>query len=130
MKKLLLIVVLGLLIFSSVTYFLFIRDGKVILACKMIENKMAYFAYDKNIFYWEWNGGSLTWEKSIKYTKDEKNSFIIDHDPDDGEKLNKEMDLILKVKKKVPSIEYTLRGETVDNPRPCKRISYRALKKI
>ena len=34
---------------------------------------------------------------------------------------------VLKVKKNVPSIEYTLRGETVDDPRPCEEISNRKI---
>ena len=125
--KMIKIIIITLITFILTIYFVFIRNEKVILSCSMTDNKTGYFAYDKDTFYWEWNARSLVWEKSIKYTNDKKNSFVIDHDPDDGEKLDKEMDLILKIKKNVPSIEYTLRGETVDDPRPCEEISNRNL---
>jgi hypothetical protein len=124
-SKMIKIIIIILVTFVLVIYFTFIKNTKVILSCSMLENKIGYFAYDKDTLYWEWNARNLLWEKSIKYTKNEGNSFIIDHE--DGEKLDKEMDLILKVKKDIPSIEYTLRGETIGDPRLCKKISNRSL---
>ena len=126
-SKMIKIIITIFITFILVIYFTFIKNTKVILSCSLLENKIGYFAYDKDTLYWEWNARNLLWEKSIKYTKADKNSFIIDHDPEDGEKLDKEMDLILKVKKDIPSIEYTLRGETIGDPRLCKKISNRSL---
>ena len=124
-SKIIKIIIIILVTFVLIIYFTFIKNTKVILSCSMLENKIGYFAYDKDTLYWEWNARNLLWEKSIKYTMNEGNSFIIDHE--DGEKLDKEIDLILKVKKDIPSIEYTLRGETIGDPRLCKKISNRSL---
>jgi len=132
MKKLFRIEIMGLLlaIVILVIYFAFIRNNKVILSCSMLENKTEYFAYDKDTFYWEWGAEDKLWQQSFKFKEIDNNSFVIDFYEDEPVNAYSDMDMILKVKKNIPSIEYTLKGKTVGDARLCKKISNLALNKI
>lgn len=104
-----------------VIYFAFIRNNKVILSCGMLENKTKYFAYDKDTFYWEWGAEDKLWQQSFKFKEIDNNSFVIDFYEDEPVNAYSDMDMILKVKKNIPSIEYTLKGKTVGDARLFKK---------
>ena len=118
--------ILILSIFLLISYLVYFKDNKKYLSCDLLKSNTGFFAFDKKIFYWDWDDKKKIWLENISFIKVNKNIFIVDFTND--KTSYGDYDLILKVNMDKPSIEYTNKNDlTIGTVRNCEYISYKLL---